>query len=395
MRKTLTDRSIAALKPKPKRFAVADPALASHYVRVAPTGAKSFVCVAIDPRDRRQVWATLGTADVMKIADARERARTAIRRIKDGLDPFETPPPRAKTFDSVAEDWLKRHVRAKGLRSEPQLARLLNVHIYPAWKGRAFAGVRRSDVAALLDDIADKCGPHEADRTLSVIRSVMNWHANRDDHYVPATARGMRRTSGTARERILDDGEIRSFWLAAEAGGPYGAMLQLLLLTGQRRDKMATLRWDDIDGDGVWTIRTAPREKGNALALQLPPLALEIIRRLPRVGDNPHVFAGRGTAHAQNYSRGKVALDARLGDAVKPWRVHDLRRTARSLLSRVVRPDIAERVLGHAIGGVAGIYDRHRYHEEKADALRRLAGLIDGIVHLRENVTPMKRAERR
>ena len=122
MRKTLTDRSIAALKPKPKRFAVADPALASHYVRVAPTGAKSFVCVAIDPRDGRQVWATLGTADVMKIADARERARTAIRRIKDGLDPFETPPPRARTFDSVAEDWLKRHVRANGLRSEPQLA---------------------------------------------------------------------------------------------------------------------------------------------------------------------------------------------------------------------------------------------------------------------------------
>jgi integrase len=80
---------------------------------------------------------------------------------------------------------------------------------------------------------------------------------------------------------------------------------------------------------------------------------------------------------------------------VKPWRVHDLRRTARSLLSRVVRPDIAERVLGHAIGGVAGIYDRHRYHDEKADALRLLAGLIDGIVHPRENVTPMKRAKRR
>lgn len=76
--------------------------------------------------------------------------------------------------------------------------------------------------------------------------------------------------------------------------------------------------------------------------------------------------------------------------------LHDLRRSARSLLSRAgVRPDIAERLLGHAIAGVAGVYDRHSYREEKADALRRLAGLIDGIVHPRENVTPMRRVKRR
>src|SRR5262245_22064658 len=103
MRKTLTDRSIAALKPKSKRYTVADPALASHYVRVHPTGAKAFCCVAIDPRDRKQKWATTGDANVLKIADSRERAREAIRRIKDGLDPFEAPPAKAKTFEVVAD----------------------------------------------------------------------------------------------------------------------------------------------------------------------------------------------------------------------------------------------------------------------------------------------------
>src|SRR5262245_14982687 len=127
MRKTLTDRAIAALKPRAKRYTVADPSLAAHYIRIAPTGNKTFVCVAIDPRDKRQVRATLGDAATLKVAGSRERARLAMQRIKDGLDPFEAPPAKARTFEQVAEDWMRRHVRAKGLRSERQLERLLKV----------------------------------------------------------------------------------------------------------------------------------------------------------------------------------------------------------------------------------------------------------------------------
>jgi integrase len=122
-------------------------------------------------------------------------------------------------------------------------------------------------------------------------------------------------------------------------------------------------------------------------------MALDIIGGQPKLGDNPYVFAGRGNAHISGYSKGKSALDDKLAENhpnMAPWTIHDLRRTARSLMSRAgVRPDIAERVLGHRIPGVKGIYDRHQYFDEKGDALAKLATLIDAIVHPKENVVSM------
>jgi len=154
----------------------------------------------------------------------------------------------------------------------------------------------------------------------------------------------------------------------------------LLLLTGQRREKVAAMRWEDISSDRTWTIPTEKREKGNADELLLPQAALDIINAQPRFEGNPYVFAGRGRSHANGYSKLKAAFVERLPE-MPAWRLHDLRRTARSLMSRAgVRPDIAERVLGHAILGVEGVYDRHRYREEKANALRMLAGLIENIL---------------
>jgi integrase len=97
------------------------------------------------------------------------------------------------------------------------------------------------------------------------------------------------------------------------------------------------------------------------------------------------VFAGRHEKHFNNFSNSKAAFDAKLvaiGNELPPWVLHDLRRTARSLMSRAgVRPDIAERVMGHAIAGVEGVYDRHSYRDEKAEALRRLAALIETILN--------------
>src|SRR5262249_34693778 len=146
------------------------------------------------------------------------------------------------------------------------------------------------------------------------------------------------------------------------------------------RDKVVSMKWDDISIDGMWTIPTAPREKGTAGELELPPAALDIVRAQPHLGDNPYVLAGRGNGHINGYSKAKRQFDAKLPD-IPQWQLHDLRRTARSLMAWAgVRPDIAERVMGHAIAGVQGIYDRHGYRAEKADALRRLAALIDGIV---------------
>jgi integrase len=192
----------------------------------------------------------------------------------------------------------------------------------------------------------------------------------------------MRRTDpkARARARILDDDELRTLWAAAEANGTFGAFVRVALLTGQRREKVLAMRWEDISADGEWHIPTAKREKGTAGSLVLPQAAIDIIQAQPRFVGNAHVFAGIGSNPIGGMSKRKAQFEKQAGIA-QNWTIHDLRRTARSLMSRAdVRPDIAERVLGHAIQGVEGVYDRHSYREEKAHALKALAGLIDNIL---------------
>jgi integrase len=398
-RKSLSDAGVKALKPRAARFAYADPELAGHYVRVQTSGAKSFCAVARNPAGK-QIWTKINSTETMLINEARVRAREIIRRVRDGLPAFE---PKGETFAAVAEQWLKRHVQAKGLRSAPDLARLLKTRVYPAWEHRPFLAIRRSDVARLLDAIQDENGARQADMILAIVRGIMNFHASRADDYTVPISRAMRRTDPTerARARTLNDDELRAVWKAAEDDGPFGAFVRLLLLTAQRRDKVAAMRWSDIADDGRWTIPAEAREKGNAGELQLPPAALKIIEAQPRLGDNPYVFAGRsvkGREHAclSGFGKRKKALDAKVA-ALLPdmpgWTLHDLRRSARSLMSRAgVLSEHAERVMGHAIGGVEAIYDRHSYRDEKADALKRLAALIDAIVHPRSaDVLPMER----
>jgi integrase len=378
MRKTLSDKGVAALKPRAARYAMPDPELRGHYVRVQPSGAKSFVAVAIDPQSGKQVWATIGAADVTSINDARARAREVVRRIRAGLPAVEA---KAETFGGVTANWLKRHVEPNGLRSRKEITRLLDRHILPAWRAREFVSIRRSDVTALLDHVEDRHGARQADYCLNIARSIMNWQAARHDNYSPPIVRGMRRQSlhAQARARILTDGELRAIWKQAEKPGAYGGIIRLALLTVQRRAKVITMKRADITLDGEWIIPKEPREKDSAGSLLLPGAALAIVKQQPRLGDNPYVFAGRGDGPVNGFSKSKTRFDSACG--VSGWRLHDLRRTARSLMSRAgVRPDIAERVMGHAIAGVEGVYDRHSYREEKADALRRLAALIDAIV---------------
>jgi integrase len=193
------------------------------------------------------------------------------------------------------------------------------------------------------------------------------------------------------RERILSDHELALIWRKAD--GLFGNFTKLALLTGQRREKLATMRWSDIV-DGVWNVPNGTREKGVGGELVLPAIALEILDDQRRVNDegvelvgplhideaNPYVFAGRGLTHFSGYSKRKRVLDAKL--KIKPaWVLHDLRRTARSLLAAAGVPDLhAERVLGHKQQGVDGIYNRHDYFEEKAEALAHLAARIRDIV---------------
>ncbi|GAB4371836.1 MAG: site-specific integrase [Kiloniellaceae bacterium] len=397
-----TDKQVADLKAEPAKYAVRVKDVPGLYVRVSPAGAKTFAAVARDPGGR-QVWATLGgtelTLDEKQSGNVREKAREAIRRIKGGEPPFPAPPAKPDSFEAVATNWMTRHVKAKGLRSERDLQRQLDKYILPAWKKRAFAEIRKSDVARLLDEIEDDHGPVQADRVLATVRGIMRWHAARDDEYVCVVTGKLRRTDPKERrrKRVLDDDEIRVVWQVAAGHGPYGELVRLGLLTGQRLEKIAAIKWADVDAAGRWTIATEAREKGNGEVLPLPALAFDIIRQQPKIEGNPYVFAGRGKGHFKGYSKGKAALDAAIAaarakaagakkadpakHALPAWVFHDLRRTARSLLARAgVSTEIARRVLGHAEDAIQATYNRHSYIAERGDALNKLAALLQLII---------------
>jgi len=379
-RRTLTDKMVAALPKKRKRYTQTDPEQRGMYVRVPPQGPNIFVAVARDPYGK-QIWTTLGANDVLAIDEARDKARTAIKRVRAGLPAVEEPPVRPDAFASVAEDWLKRHVLKKKLRSQDDIERCLAKYVLPHWGRREFVSIRRSDVTRLLDHIEDNHGPRQADLVLAHIRKMMNWFASRSDDYVSPVVRGMRRVDTKARSKTLEDDELRAIWKQAEANGTFGALIRILLLTAQRRGAVLGMRWADISDDGVWKIAAEEREKGNAGALRLPQQALAIMNAQLRIDGNPFVFAAaRGPGSLNGFSKRKAQFDRACG--VSGWVLHDLRRSARSLMSRAgVRPDIAERVMGHKIVGVEGVYDRYAYLDEKADALVKLAGLIDQIIN--------------
>lgn len=392
-RKVFTDKMVEALPRRRKRYFHPDPELPSHGVRVLPSGPSSFYVIARDAF-KKQRWVRIGSTAELTIEDSREQARAVLKRLRAGQAPFEPPPVRPDTVADVVATWVKRHVEAKGLRTGDELQRVIERHVLPVWHDRAFTDIKRSDIARLLDHVEDNSGAWVADSVLAALRSVSSWYATRNDDYTPPFVKNMRRVPASARKRsrTLTDAELRRVWKAAEASDDvYGAFVRVSLLCGQRRAKVAAMKWSDIAEDGTWTIPTAPREKGNAGVLKLPAQAVAIIKAQPHVYGSPYVFTGSHNHAIKGFSARHSALKARAG--VEGFSVHDLRRCCRSLLSRAgVQRHIAERVLGHVVGGVEGVYDQHDYDSEKADALKRLARLITQIVGGEggKNVVPLR-----
>jgi integrase len=395
-RRRFDDKAVERLRPKPKRYSKPDSELIGHYVRVMPSGVKSYVAVARDPFGKKQIWTTIASTDHISIEEARTKAREIIARVKRGLLACEPPPPAPDSFAVVAENWIKRHVEKQKLRTQPEICRILNRYVLPVWRDRPFTEIKRSDVTGLLDQIEDNHGATQADKALTVIRSICTWFARRSDSYTPPFVAGMKRCTNGSRERILDDDEIRTLWKVAERSGQFGALLQLALLTAQRKAKLFRMRWSDISADGVWTIPTEAREKGNAGELVLPDMARAILhrQRQSRIHGSDLVFPPATGAGKMSSSHGMLKIRAALPKGFPQFTIHDLRRTARSLMSRAgVNPEHAERVLGHVIGGAEGIYDRHSYRDEKRIVLEKLAALIEQIIgETPDKVVPIKAA---
>ena len=387
-RPRLTDKQVTAFARKPSRYIVSDPEQRGMYVRVPPKGLpRSCASRAILTASRHGPRSAAPTCS-RSMKPVRKRGRRS-KRIKEGKSAFEELPPEPESFQAVAERWLKCVVAKNKLRSQPEIERRLKRDIYPTWARRSFTDLRRSDIRLLLDYVEDEHGARMADVVLGVVSRICNWFAAGNDDYTSPIVRGMARDTAEPRDRILNDTELRSVWCACEGAARFGAFVQLLLTTAQR-----AAHWRTCVGRPRRRrrhIAEEERAKGTGGDLKLPPLALSVLHGIPRLASSPYVFADRSGKPTTNFNDPKMKLDKRSG--VRDWVLHDLRRTARSLMSRAgVQSEHAEKCLGHAIAGVKGVYDRHSYFDQKRIALEKLASLIEQIVYapVGGNIVPLR-----
>jgi len=244
--------------------------------------------------------------------------------------------------------------------------------------------LKRSKITAMLDGIAKKGGPVMADRTLAYLRAGLNWYASRTDDWVSPIVRGMARTKSKERAgtRVLADDELRDLWRALDKAvdflpACYPQYVRALLLTASRRNEASEGSWPEVETlprDGfkgeVWIIPGARMKNKRDHAVPLTSAVMAVIGGEPRDAKaRPYLFSTLGgTTPFSGFSKAKSALDEQIAkirkadgrEPMPPWKLHDLRRTAKTLMLRAgVRPDISERVLSHVIGGVEGVYDRY------------------------------------
>ena len=397
MKLLLTDRFCERAKPRAKEAQTDyfDETVSGLALRVSQ-GRKTWTLHFTSPNSAKRSRLTLGTYPATSLGSARTQALEARTEVEAGRDPRAT---NALTLRLVCDDYLKRE--GPKLRSRDWHEATLTRLVYPRLGEQPIAEIKRSDIIRVLDGIEDGSGPVMADRTLAIIRRAMNWHASRTDDFRSPIVRGMARTKPKerARERILTDEELRALWAAASKAGVFGHYLRFVLLTATRRTEAARARRSEIVGD-LWLIPGARYKTGKDHLIPLSQAAQAVLTSLslmsgsaqptPKPDGNglsdDFLFSTNGGHKPLNaFWKLKLAFDKIAG--VSGYTIHDLRRTARSLMSRAgVQGDYAERCLGHVIGGVRGVYDRHEYLEEKRQAFSALAGLVDWIVSPQANV---------
>jgi integrase len=370
-------------------------------VRVTAAGARAFV---LNYRLRgREHRFTIGAWPDWSVLKAVREARNLRQRVDRGENPIEdrTPSPATASVASILDEFVARYVRNHKQplreRTADEYESAFNRLVKPRIGKLGIYEIRRSHIIKMLDEIEDANGPVMADRTLAYVRKAFNWYATRDDQFNVPVVRGMARIKPKerARARVLSDDEIRAIWPELAKAGTFGALVKTLLLTAQRRDEVAHMSRKEIGSDGIWTI---PAERYKTKCPNFVPLskaALAVIVAQPKEDDCDHVFPSRAKTPYSGFSKSKAKLDKAIFAAMKKhakksakiepmpnWTLHDLRRTAKTLMVRAgVRPDISERVLGHVIAGVEGTYDRHSYADEKREALEKLAATIERIIN--------------
>jgi integrase len=393
MQRALSDRLLRKLaRPNSEEQEIWDPALRGFGCRARKTGAVSFFVMRRPRGQRKLVRLTLGSYPTLGLADARARAREALRELEDGVDPRQRKAEAARAaaakqaslFAAVAEAFISRHIATK--RTARDIERLIRRELISRWGERPISDINRTDVVAMVDELVARGTPEAARQAFTYARRLFGWAIPRygfehapTDHLSLTDFVGAKKV----RKRVLNNLEIALLWRATE--GPeaayYGPFARLLLLLGVRRDELGRGILGEFDlGAALWTIPPTRVKSDAPHTVPLAPPALEILRALPQ--GKGYVIGGRPI----HYSQAKRQLDARItalngGKPVPRWTWHDLRRTFRTGLSGLkIAPHIAELAIAHGKQGLSRIYDQHRYDAELREAFAQWAQRVTTIV---------------
>jgi integrase len=395
MRLTAAITRALALPPGKLDHVFFDSDLPGFGLRVRATGAKTWmVQYAIAGRTRRIV---LGSTAVLDPGKARETAKDLLAKIRLGADPArektEARTRAAETFGVLLPRFLDRQRARLKPRSLVGVIRHLAKHAKPL-HSHAVEAIDRRTIATRLAEITKASGPAESNRVRNSLSAYFTWLAREGYVENNPVAFTNKAVENGPRDRVPTDAELATIWCAVGDDPHYGAIVKLLMLSGARRDEIASLCWSEVDFDAA-TITLPPARTKNKRehVIPLSELALAILKaqplRLEADGTPRDLIFGHGKRGYQGWSASKVKLDARIAATRQgeplDWRLHDFRRSLSTALHErfSVPPHVVEATLGHAgghKGGVAGIYNKALYLDERRRALERWAEHIKAIV---------------
>ena len=389
MKKKLTEMAVGKLNPEAgKRLEVFDTLTPGLALRITEAGKKSWsvmyrVAGRGDGGNRGALRRmTLGAYPLIDLKAARDKARAAIDLADRGDDPAdqrkdELRQKGERVFEVICARFIELHAKAHTVKWK-DTERLLNTYVVPEWKSKPIDTLDRATAHELLDEIAMEHGTGAAREVRKHITKFFNWAVDRGLLTASPVA-GMRRPElgYVARERVLTMDELKAIWAAADKMGyPFGPMVRLLILTAQRRAEIAGLRRDWLlPGQTAYEVPASFYKTDRPQVVPLSAPALAIVEGLPKWNSGDFLLSTTaGKVPVSGFSKAKARLDKL--SKVEGWTLHDLRRSAATHMARLGIPqEHIERVLGHAIEGVAGTYNRYSYLDEKRAALETWGAL--------------------
>jgi integrase len=382
----LTKSAIDALLTPQSDLVYWDASFPGFGVKVTPKGRKVFVVLyrtgGAGSKLRKY---TIGPYGRVTLHQARVAAQKVFAAKLEGRDPAaEKREAKRRIIADRVEDLLETFIaqRLSQNRSAGEVSRLLRREVGKAWAGRSIHDITKRDVVDVVSAIEQRGAPIAANKALKSIKTFLRWCVGRavldqsPAEGVPLPAKEV------ARDRVLDDKELAQIILAArKIGGPYGGIVELLAFTGQRREEVAQLTWEELDlAQRIWTIPKSRTKNAKEHVVHLCIGSLAVLKRVKSRG--PLVFSSLGIKPFRTFSRDKRLLDQLSG--VTQWRLHDLRRTCVSGMARLgVPPHVADKILNHQTGtisGVAAVYQRHEFLAERREALERWGAHVAKIV---------------